>query len=140
MAVARFLADKSALVRLDREPVAQRLGPLIEAGLVATCGIVELEVLFSARDSGEYEAIHDDRRLGYERLPMPDEVWDRAIEVQRQLAERSAHRSVKIPDLLLAATAERHAVVVVHYDKDFDVIAEITGQPTEWVVPPGSVP
>jgi predicted nucleic acid-binding protein len=139
MAVARFLADKSALARLDREPVARRLGPLIEAGLVATCGIVEVEVLFSARNFEEYEAVHSDRRAGYERLPMPDEVWDRVLEVQRELARRSALRAVKIPDLLVAATAERHGVTVVHYDQDFDLIAEITGQPTEWVIPRGSV-
>lgn len=67
------------------------------------------------------------------------ELWDRALEVQRELAMRSALRAVRIPDLLVAATAERHRVVVVHYDKDFDLIAEITGQPTEWVVAPGSV-
>lgn len=71
---------------------------------------------------------------------MPDEVWDRALEVQRDLSRGGQLRSAKIPDLLVAATAERHGVTVLHYDGDFDRIAEITGQPTEWVVPAGSVP
>lgn len=140
MAIARFLADKSALARLAHEPVAARLGPLIQAGLVATCPIVELEVLFSTRAHGEYESVRADRRDGYEWLPMPDEVWDRALDVQRQLSQRGQLRAVKIPDLLVAATAERHGVSVVHYDADFDLISAITGQATDWVVAAGSVP
>lgn len=140
MAVARYLADKSALARLTHPDVAARLVPLLEAGLVATCGVVELEVLFSTRNHNAYEAVRADRRTGYEWLPMPDEIWDRALEVQRELSQSGRLRSGEIPDLLLAATAERHGVAVLHYDGDFDLIARITGQPTEWVVPPGTVP
>ncbi len=69
---------------------------------------------------------------------MPDEVWDRAIEVQGLLAARRQHRAASIPDLLIAATAEQHSVAVLHYDVDFDLIAAVTGQPTEWVTPRGS--
>jgi hypothetical protein len=140
LAIARFLADKSALARLVHEPVAARLGPLIQAGLVATCAVVELEVLFSTRSHDEYERVRADRRDGYEWLPMPDEIWDRALDVQRQLSQRGQLRAVKIPDLLVAATAERQGVSVVHYDADFDLVSAVTGQPTEWVVPAGSVP
>lgn len=140
MAVATHLADKSALARLTHEPVARRLGPMIEAGLVGTCGIIELEVRYSARSHPEYETISHDRTLGYEWFPMPDDIWDRALEVQRALSGRAALRAVKFPDLLIAATAERHDLTVVHYDRDYDLIATITNQPTEWVVPPGSLP
>lgn len=63
----------------------------------------------------------------------------RAVQVQRLLAERS-HRGRKIPDLLIAATAEEHDLAVLHYDADFDLIAAVTGQRTEWVVPAGTVP
>ena len=139
MAVATHLADKSALARLDREPVARRLGPMIEAGLVGTCGIIELEVRYSARDHDEYEAVSRDRALGYEWFPMPDEVWDRALEVQHVLSARGQLRTIRFPDLLIAATAERHELTVIHYDRDYDAISEVTGQPTEWVVPAGSV-
>ncbi|MGH9187794.1 MAG: PIN domain nuclease [Acidimicrobiales bacterium] len=140
MAVATHLADKSALARLDREPVARRLGPMIEAGLVGTCGVIELEVRFSARSHREYEAIGRDRALGYEWFPMNDDVWGRALEVQHALSEAGQLRAVKFPDLLIAATAERHGLVVIHYDHDYDTIATVTNQPTEWVVAPGSVP
>ncbi|MEQ4208404.1 PIN domain-containing protein [Actinopolymorpha sp. B9G3] len=71
---------------------------------------------------------------------MPDEVWDRAIEVRGSLAGRGQHRAASIPDLLLASTAERHGATVLHYDADFDLIAEVTRQPTQWVVPRGTAP
>jgi predicted nucleic acid-binding protein len=140
VAVATHLADKSALARLHLEPVARRLGPMIEAGLIGTCGIIELEVRYSACSHPEYEAVAEDRRLGYEWFPMPDEIWDRALQVQHELSDRGELRAVKFPDLLIAATAERHGLAVVHYDADYDRIAAITGQAVEWVVPAGSVP
>jgi predicted nucleic acid-binding protein len=112
---------------------------MIEAGLVGTCGIIELEVRYSARSHPEYEEIRRDRGLGYESFPMPDELWGRALEVQRALSGSGQLRAVKFPDLLIAATAERHGLVVVHYDSDYDLIAAVTDQPTEWVVPQGSV-
>lgn len=65
-------------------------------------------------------------------------MWERLIEVQAALAERGLHQSVKVPDLLIAAIAERHRVTVIHYDRDCEAIAEITGQACEWVVPRGS--
>ena len=113
---------------------------MIEAGLVSTCGVIELEVRFSARSHRDYEVISRDRALGYEWFPMNDEVWERAFEVQYALSEAGQLRAVKFPDLLIAATAERHGLVVIHYDHDYDTIATVTNQPTEWVVAPGSVP
>ncbi|MFN2494834.1 MAG: PIN domain-containing protein [Pseudonocardiaceae bacterium] len=80
------------------------------------------------------------RRAAYEFLVTDQEVWDRALDVQRELALRSMTRSVGIPDLLIAAVAELHRVTVLHYEADFDHISGITGQPTEWVVPRGTVP
>jgi len=140
VAVATHLADKSALARMGNEAVARRFGPMIEAGLVGTCGIIELEVRFTARSHGQYEEVSRDRGLGYESFPMPDEIWDRAFDVQRALSERGQLRAVKFPDLLIAATAERHRLVIIHYDADYDLIAAVTDQPCEWAVPQGSVP
>lgn len=138
-AVARYLADTSALGRLEQPVVKVVLGPLVEYGLVATCGMVELEVLFSARSAAEYR----DRRKrlveSFESLATPDEVWDRARDVQAAFARRGAHRGVSLPDLLVAATAERHGVTVLHYDRDYELIASVTGQPVRWVVEPGAV-
>lgn len=70
---------------------------------------------------------------------MDQAVLDRAVEVQDVLAERSQQRGVKIADLLIAAAAEAAGLVVLHYGHDFDVIAGVTGQPTEWIVPAGTV-
>lgn len=137
MAVARYLADTSAWARIRQTAVAERLTPLVELGLVATCGVLDLEMLYSARSGDEHHLIRV-QRSGLEWLAMPDEVWDRAATVQGDLARRGAHRAVSIPDLLIAATAERHGVTVMHYDSDYELIGEVTGQPTEWVVARGT--
>jgi len=138
VAVARYLAAKSAWSRLRDPKVAALLFPLVEEGVVATCGVVELEVLYSARGASEHAQIRGERGA-LERLEMPDEVWQRAEEVQGLLARRGTHRAVSIPDLLIAATAERHGVAVLHCDHDFDLIAEVTGQGSRWIVPRGTV-
>ena len=140
MAVARFLADKSALARLHHPAVESVLGPLIQSGLVATCGVVELEVLWSTRSADEYDEVRTDRTAGYEWLTAEDDDWRRAIDVQAELWRLGQARTVPLPDLLIAAIAERHRVTVVHYDDDYDRIAAVTGQPTQWIVPRGSVP
>jgi predicted nucleic acid-binding protein len=138
-AVARYLADKSALARLHQPAVYSALGPLIDSGLVATCAVIEFEVLWSTRSSPEFDTVRADRSLGYEWLATEDSDWRRALDVQQQLWAVGKIRAVPLPDLLIAAVAERHRVVVLHYDADYDHIAAITRQPTEWVVPKGSV-
>lgn len=135
---ARYLVDKSALARMPLASVHQRLGPIIEAGQAATCSIVDLEVLYSARNHEEHERIRARRELAYTRVPLTQKVFDRAVEVQSHLAKKARHR-LPIADLIVAAAAEEAGLAVLHYDGDFDRIAEVTGQPVEWVVPPGSV-
>jgi predicted nucleic acid-binding protein len=139
-AVARYLADKSALARLHLPAVADVLEPRIEAGLVATCAVIEFEILWSTRSPAEFDAVMEDRDLGYEWLSTEDADWRRVLDLQQQLWRTGAMRRVPLPDLLIAAVAERHRVTVVHYDADFELIAALTGQPTQWVVPRGSVP
>lgn len=139
MAVARYLVDKSALARLSHASVAARLSPLLESGLVATCTLIDLEILYSTRSPSEYVAVLEERQ-GFERLDIDQADWTRAQQVQAQLARRSQLRAVGIADLVLAALAERHRVVLMHYDRDFDTVAALTGQPAQWVVPAGSVP
>ncbi len=137
-AVARWLADTSALSRLSDPTVAAVLAPRVEAGTVGMCGMVVLELLYSARSPAEHNRSRHNLRTGFDWLPIGDAEWERAIEVQAALAAQGRLREVKLPDLLIAATAERHRVTVVHYDNDFDTIAHVTKQPTEWVVPRGS--
>lgn len=135
---ARYVLDKSAGYRSHVPAVRQRLLPLMERGLLATCGIADLEAGVSARSESDHRDLGIDRRDSLQYLITPDEVWDRAWQVQEQLCGRSLHRSVKIPDLIIAAVAEHHGMTVLHYDHDFDRIAEVTNQPVEWVVSPGT--
>lgn len=138
MALATHLIDKSALTRLSVDRVAAALAPLVRAGLTATAGIVALEMLYSARHVADHDRILADLQA-YEWLYTEDEDFRRAIEIQRELTTSGRHRGVPLPDLLIAAIAERHRVAVLHYDADFDVIAEVTGQPAQWVVPRGLI-
>ena len=132
-----YLADKSALARMTDAAVAERLAPLILGGQVATCAVIDLEVLYSARSLGDYEEILVERGA-LPTLPLTETVASRAVDVQHLLARRGQHR-VPVPDLLIAATAEVNGVAVIHYDADYDRIARVTGQPAEWVVPRGSI-
>lgn len=135
---ARYLIDKSALARMPLEAVRDRLAPIIEAGEAATCSIIDLEVLFSARNRDDYDRTRQRRLLAYHSVPITEAILQRAIAIQAELARSGRHR-VPIPDLVIAATAEAAGLTLLHYDHDYDVIAEITRQPVEWVVPRGSV-
>ncbi|GLF94570.1 PIN domain nuclease [Streptomyces yaizuensis] len=137
MAVARYLVDKSVWARAGKPGVRAALEPRLLRGLVGTSGIVDLEMLYSARNGDEYRRMLS-RRRAFEWFPTTDEIVTRAIEVQGICADKGHHRALSIPDLLVAATAERHGLTVLHYDGDFDLIAEATGQPAEWVVPRGT--
>ena len=139
-AVASYLADTSALARLRHQAVAAVLGPLIEAGLVATCGVIEFELGWATRTGAEFDLLRADRDAGYEWLAIYDEDWRRALDVQGALWRGGQIRAVGFPDLLIAAVAARERVAVLHYDGDYDLIAQITGQPVQWVVPRGTVP
>jgi hypothetical protein len=137
--VPTFLADKSALARGESRPeVRAVLEPLLIAGEIASCGIVDLEILYSARDRATYRATAEALR-GMPRVAVNDACIERALEVQGMLAERSQHRSAALPDLLIAACAERAGLTVLHYDADFERIAELTGQRVQWIVARGSV-
>ncbi len=139
MAIARYLADSSALARWHHPPVRTVLAPLVEHGLIATCGITELVVLFSARGQADCGQVAADRRHAYEWLPTEDGDLRRALSVQAELAARGQLGTVPLPDLIIAAVAERHRVCILHYDGDYERVAQITGQVTRWVVPEGSV-
>jgi predicted nucleic acid-binding protein len=134
---ATYLADKSALARLGLEAVARHLVPLLEEGLVATCAIIDLEVLYSARSGRDYEAILAER-CGFEDVPITPDVMRAAVHTQRRLARRGQHR-VPIPDLIIAAVAASASLTLLHYDADFEQIAAVTGQRHQWVAPRGSL-
>jgi predicted nucleic acid-binding protein len=130
--VTTWLIDKSALARLAVSPDAAKWAGRIERGLVRITTVTRLEVGYSARSG-------PDMRAGFRQPPlssMPVEyltpaIEDRAVEVLAMLADRGQHRAPSIPDLILAATAELAGLTVLHLDKDFEVIAGMTGQPAQ---------
>jgi predicted nucleic acid-binding protein len=136
---ATWLVDKSVLARLARPEVREVVLPRIQAGRIAIAIVTELEVGFSARSVDDYLTTR--RTLLDHLVPIliAPRAEQRAREVQAELVRRGQHRAASIPDLLLAAAAEVEQLSVLHYDADFELIAGITGQPTEWVVPRGSV-
>jgi predicted nucleic acid-binding protein len=136
---ATHLADKSALTRRETRPEVQAvIEPMLREGRVAMCGIVDLELLYSASSPAVYKKLAAALR-SLPRAPVTEAVLDRALEVQGALAKRSQHRAVPLPDLIVAACAETAGLTVLHYDADYDRIAKITGQPVQWVLPRGSV-
>ena len=86
-------------------------------------------------------ALVEDGLRGLPWVEMGEACWQRAREVYRALGSRPGmmQRSVKHPDLLIAAAAERAGITLVHYDADYEAIAEITGQPVRWAAPRGSL-
>lgn len=130
-----WLVDKSALVRLARSPDAADWSTRIDRGLVRISTVTLLEAGFSARSGSDLHAT-----IGKPPIAnMPVEyltpaIEDRAVAVQMALSDKGQHRAVSIPDLLIAATAELADLTILHVDRDFALIAEITGQPHERLV------
>ncbi|MEV0721927.1 PIN domain nuclease [Micromonospora purpureochromogenes] len=140
MKLADYLVDTSALVRLVRDPALRsRWEPVVTAGLVAICPLVELEFLYTARSASDRARLQQLLRTAFSWVTMPDRSYERAAEIQEELTARGTHRSAGTVDLLLAATAEYQGLSLLHYDRDFDQIAAVTGQPTRWVAPPGTI-
>lgn len=130
--MTQWLIDKSALARLGSSPDVEEWAGRIQRGLVAVSTLTRLEAGYSARSAQDLTQILYGRPLS----SMPIEyltpmIEDRAVEVQRLLASRGQHRAPSIPDLLIAATAELTGRVLLHQDKDFDLISDLTGQGVE---------
>lgn len=127
-----WIVDKSALVRLAQSADASEWASRIKRGLVRISTVTRLELGFSARSVDELVAAQE--RAPLARMPieyLTPTIEDRAVEVQVRLAARGHHRAVSIRDLLIAATAELGGLTVLHVDKDFELVADITGQPVE---------
>ncbi len=101
--------------------------------------VTELEVGYSARSRQDYDATRQDLLDLLIPVTLPVRAEERARELQRDLVMRGQHRGVSIPDLVLAAIADIEDLTILHYDADFDLISDLTGQPSEWVVPRGSI-
>jgi predicted nucleic acid-binding protein len=131
---ALYLIDTSGLFRILQGPYRGVWMEQMTAGVIAICPLAELEFLSSARSRADRT---EKRRLleaVFGRVPISDGAWERADEVQQALTERGQHRSAGPVDLLIAATAEQQRLILLTDDKDFEVVALVTGQPVRRVV------
>jgi predicted nucleic acid-binding protein len=136
-----WLIDKSALVRVADSSGVEEWNTRIERGLVHITNVTRLEIGYSARTGAG--ARRDVRESPLAAMPveyLTPAIEDRALEVQLQLADVGKHRGPSIPDLLIGATAELVGFTVLHLDKDFELIRELTGQPTQRLSVPPPVP
>jgi predicted nucleic acid-binding protein len=130
--VTAWLIDKSALVRLATAADADEWASRIDRGLVRISTVTRLEVGYSARTATDHRALLTEPPMSSMPVEyLTPKIEDRAVELQLALAERGLHRAPSVPDLLIAATAELADLTVLHLDKDFELIAELTGQPIE---------
>jgi predicted nucleic acid-binding protein len=137
------LADTTAWsVRARTEKLRAEFDAKLENGEIATCDMVKLELLHSARNPAEFRSLRDE----LEAVPTCEigvGEWRRALDVYEELCASGPgndfHRSVGHADLLIAAAAESAGVTLLHYDKDFDAIARVTSQPTRWIASRGSL-
>ena len=133
MSPALYLIDTSGVFRILQDKLRQAWSDHLAAGVIATCPVVELEFLYSARSLADRL---EKRRLLHELfgwVPMSERAWERAEEVQQLLTEAAIHRSAGPVDLLIAATAERERLTLLSDDRDFTAIAKVTGQPVKLV-------
>ncbi|MFN3002760.1 MULTISPECIES: PIN domain nuclease [Mycolicibacterium] len=127
-----WLIDKSAYTRLAVSPDADLWIDRIERGLVRLSTVTRLEIGYSFRTAAQ--ARHEVVSPPLSLMPveyLTPAAEDRAVEMQLLLADRGQHRAPSIPDLLVASTAEIAGLTVLAIDKDYDLIAEISGQPIE---------
>lgn len=135
-----YLIDTSAAVRVLRNPALRKTWhESLTAGVIALCDVVELELLFGAQSLAD--RLRKKELIGelFGWAITPDNLWVRTHQVQQLLTERGRHRSAGVADLAIAATAEANHLVVLHYDLDFDTVSEATGQPAQWIAPPGTI-
>lgn len=127
-----WLIDRSAYTRLGRVPSSEQWADRVARGLVHISTLTRLEIGYSARSGPALREEMQRPPLSVFHLEyLSPAAEQRAVEVQALLADRGEHRAPSVADLLVAATAELAGLTVLHLDKDFELIAGLTGQPTE---------
>jgi predicted nucleic acid-binding protein len=137
MGIPKYLVDTSVLARLSKPNVALAFSPFASSGQVGICAPVAFEIGFSARTHADYVSVAD-RLFAFTQIPVTDADHRRSLEVQRALSAKGQHRTLSLVDALVAAVAEARQMTVLHYDSDYERIAAITGQATQWIVPNGA--
>ncbi|MFF4378597.1 PIN domain nuclease [Kitasatospora sp. NPDC001547] len=135
----QFLIDTSAHVRIVRPKAEEIWGEVIDQGRIGMCEPTEAELLYSSQSKRHYTELKDALADMYVWRPVPSGAWRRLLEIQQQLVNVGQHRSAGIADLMVAVTAMHHGLTVLHYDRDFEVIAKHTDLRARWLAEPGSL-
>ena len=137
MARVEYLADTSVFARLSKPVVAAAFAPRAAEGRIGLCPPVAFELGYSARNHADYLALTE-RLEAFPPVPVTDADHRRSLEVQQALSANGHHRALSLVDALVAATAETRDLTVLHYDADFELVADITGQSHQWIVQRGT--
>ncbi len=137
MARPDYLADTSVFARLTQPSVTAAFAPMAAEGRVALCAPVAFELGYSARNHEDYRALGD-RLLAFVFVGVTDADHRRSLEVQGELSARGRHRALSLVDALVAAIAEARHLTVLHYDADFELVSQVTGQDQQWIVERGA--
>jgi predicted nucleic acid-binding protein len=136
------LADTSAWIWTRRTggTLREQFDEKLLEGEIATCDMVRLELLYSTRNAAEFQTLRHDLDT-LPDCPIGKDQWHRALDVYQQLSQQGGlhHRAVRYPDLLIAAAAEATNTTLLHYDEDYDRISTVSGQPTRWLAPRGTL-
>ena len=136
------LADSTVWSKVrhrERPDLADWFNAEVHEGRILVCEPVALELLRSAQNAAAFSTQSGLLDL-LASCPVGIKEWHRARAVQSLLAARGQHRGVPPQDLLIAAAAESAAVPLLHYDRDYDLIADVTGQAVRWLAPAGTLP
>ncbi len=134
-----FLIDTSAAHRITLPGVFATWRPALAAGRIGMCAATEAEVLYSARSAAQYAEMRKAVEDLYVWHAVPDDVWTQVRAVQAALAEAGCLRSAGVVDLVVAVTAARRRLTVLHYDRDFETLAKHLDLQTRWLAEPGSI-
>lgn len=123
----RFLGDTSAIARIQQRKAGPRWQRAVSVGIVGICDPVELEVLRWVAGGAPRRRMQQLLRTSYPWLPVPDDAWQRARVMQDLLGDRGQHNGASVVDLLVAVTAARNRLTVLHDDRDYSVISRLAG-------------
>jgi predicted nucleic acid-binding protein len=132
--------DNSAWSRADRLEVREEWKRALGADRLRISPIARLEMLFSARSGKAFDELA--AQLSVVRAaPLTATVARAAEDAMRTLSNRSAGaQRIPIADYLLAAAAQELGGAVLHYDRDYDTLAEVMAFDSVWLAPRGSLP
>jgi predicted nucleic acid-binding protein len=134
-----LIADTSVWQRTNHPELRAPWVAALRAGMIATCSIVTLELLYSTRTADEFRLVEADQAL-LRDVAVTVSVQRAAIGALRALAAIGPrHHRVPLADALIAAAAQEAALGVLHYDHHYDRLAEVLAFDSRWAAPTGTL-